>query len=117
MQRIIKFVALVLAAAIIGVVAYDRSRAHDDSGWFSSATFKPASIAKTGGYRVEATPKTVIDLGHNRNGCTLTSAVPAQAVCDIAVAFPDVGLGGTVTFVSSIKGSTSDDGFTIDLGN
>jgi hypothetical protein len=116
MKRTIKLIAAVLAATAVGVVAYDRSRAHDDSPWFGSATFQPASVTKTGGYRIEAAPKTVIDLGRNRNGCTLTSAVPTQTVCDIAVAFPDVGLAGTVTFVSSTNVPTTGEGLTIDLG-
>jgi hypothetical protein len=85
--------------------------------WFGSATVQPASVTKTGGYRIEAAAKTVMDLGRNRNGCTLTSAVPTQTVCDIAVAFREVGLAGTVTFVSSTNIATADEVLTIDLGN
>jgi hypothetical protein len=117
MKRTIKLIAAVLAATAIGFVAYDRSRAHDDGPWFGSATLQAASVTKTGGYRIEAAPKTVIDLGLNRNGCKLTGAVPTQTVCDVAVAFPDVGLKGTVTFVSSTNVSTTGEGLTIDLGN
>ncbi len=117
MKRTIKLIAAVLAATAIGVVAYDRSRAHDDGPWFGSAALQAASVTKAGGYRIEAAPKTVIDLGRNRNGCTLTGAVPTQTVCDIAVAFPDVGLNGTVTFVSSTNVSTTGEGLTIDLVN
>jgi hypothetical protein len=117
MKRTIKLIAAVLAATAIGVVAYDRSRAHDDGPWSGSATLHTASVAQTGGYRIEAQPKTVLDLGRNRNGCTPTDAVPAQTVCDIAVAFPDVGLNGTVTFVSSTQVPTTRKGLTIDLGN
>jgi hypothetical protein len=117
MRRTIEIIATVLAATAIGIVAYDRSRAHDDKPGLSAAAFQTASVAKTGGYRIEATPKTVLNLGWNRNGCTLTSAAPAQTVCDIALAFPDVGLAGTVTFVGSSDLSTTADGLTIDLGN
>jgi len=117
MKRTIKLIAAVLAATAIGVVAYDRSRAHDDGPWFGSAALQAASVTKAGGYRIEAAPKTVIDLGRNRNGCTLTGVVPTQTVCDIALAFPDVGLNGTVTFVSSTNVSTTGEGLTIDLVN
>jgi hypothetical protein len=117
MKRTIKLIAAVLAATAIGVVAYDRSRAHEDGPWFGAATLQTSSVVKSGGYRIEAAPKTVLDLGRNRNGCTLTGAVPAQTVCDIALAFPDVGLAGTVTFVSSTLVSPDVGGLTIDLGN
>jgi hypothetical protein len=116
MKRMLKLLAVVLAATAIGVVAYDRSRSRDDTAWPNAAVIQSAAVTKTGGYRIEAAPKTVIDLGRNRNGCTPTGAVPAQAVCDIAVAFPDVGLSGTVTFVSS-SGAPASEGLTIDLGN
>ncbi len=116
MKRTIKLTAAVLAATAIGVVAYDRSHAHDDSPSFGSAVLQTASVGKTVGYRIDATPKTVINLGRNRNGCAPIKAVPARTVCDIAVAFPDVGLNGTVTFVSSTN-HTAGAGLAIDLGN
>ena len=116
MKRTIKLIAAVLAATAIVVVAYDRGRARDDGSSFGTAAFQAASFTKAGGYRIEASPKTVIDLGRNRNGCALTGAVPAQTVCDIAVAFPDVGLDGSVTFVSSTNASTGM-GLAIRLGN
>jgi hypothetical protein len=117
MKRTLKLIAAVLAATAIAVVAYDRSRAHDPGPWFSPAALQAATAAKADGYRIEAAPKTVIDLGRTRNGCTLTGAVPTETVCDIAVAFPDVGLKGTVTFVSSTTAATIGKGLTIDLGN
>lgn len=117
MKRTIKLVAALLAATAIGVVAYDRSRAHDDGPWFSSAALQTATVTKTGGYRIETAPKTVLDLGRNRNGCRLSGALPTQTVCDIAIAFPDVGLNGTVTFVSTTNASTTGKGLTIDLGH
>ncbi len=117
MKRTITLIAAVLVATAIAVVAYDRSRAHDDGPWFGSAAFQTATVTKTGGYRIGAAPKTVLDLGRNRNGCTLTGAVPTQTVCDIAVAFPDVGLNGSVTFVSSTNVSTAGESLTIDRGN
>ncbi len=49
MKRTIKLIAAVLAATAIGVVAYDRSRAHDDGPWFGSAALQAASVTKAGG--------------------------------------------------------------------
>jgi len=85
---------------------------HDDAPWVGSAALQTASATKADGYRIGAAPKTVFNLGRNRNGCVLTSTAPAQTVCNIAVAFPDVGLDGTVIF-SSTGVPTAGKGLTI----
>ena len=53
MKRTIKLIAAVLAATAIGVVANDRSRAHEYGPWFGAATFQTSSVVKSGGYRIE----------------------------------------------------------------
>ena len=68
MKRMLKLMAVVLAGLTVAILAYDRSRAHDDAPWFGSATLQPASATTTSGYRIEAAPKAVIDLGRNRMG-------------------------------------------------
>ena len=59
-------------------------------------------------YRVTTTAKTATDLGQNRAGCTLTRASPPEATCDIAIAFPDIGLNGTVVIDGSDRSSSRD---------
>jgi hypothetical protein len=115
MKRTIKLLAVVLAVTTIGVIVYDRSRSHDDGAWSGSALIHTARVANARGYRIQAAPKTVINLGRNRHGCTLTSATRPVAVCDIGVAFADVGLNGAVTFVGSAAVSAAN-GLSIDLG-
>jgi hypothetical protein len=83
----------------------------------TSAAVHTAIAANVGGYRIEAAPQTVMSLARNRTGCTLTDAVPAQTVCDIAVAFPNVGADGTVTFVISTDVPTAGSGLRFDLGS
>jgi hypothetical protein len=67
-------------------------------------------------YRVTTTAKTATDLGQHRDGCALTRALPPEATCDIAVAFPDIGLNGTVVVVGSDRNS-SKDALTFKLDN
>ena len=67
-------------------------------------------------YRVHTTAKTALDLGQNRKGCTPSGTIPPEATCDIAIAFPDVGLHGTVTIVGSDR-SSSNDTLTFKLDN
>jgi hypothetical protein len=117
MKLTITLIAAVLAATAIGVVAYDRSSSHGDSPLMTSAAVHTAIAANVGGYRIEAAPQTVMSLARNRTGCTLTDAVPAQTVCDIAVAFPNVGADGTVTFVISTDVPTAGSGLRFDLGS
>ncbi len=57
-----------------------------------------------------------LDLGQNRKGCTPSGTIPPEATCDIAIAFPDVGLHGTVTIVGSDR-SSSNDTLTFKLDN
>jgi hypothetical protein len=57
---------------------------------------------------VHTTAKTAVDLGQNRKGCTPSGTIPPEATCDIAIAFPDVGLHGTVTIVGSDRSSSND---------
>ena len=55
-----------------------------------------------------ATAKTATDLGQNRKGCTPSVTTPPQATCDIAVAFPEIGLNGTVTIIGSNRSSSNE---------
>jgi len=121
MPRIFKLgtaaVAIVLATAAVGIIAYDRSQANQTEQWLHydfSALSRTSTLATTvrGNvaaetqsirYRVNATPKTVFDLGQKRNGCILIQALPPTAVCDIATAFPDVGLDGNVMFIGTTR--------------
>jgi hypothetical protein len=59
----------------------------------------------------------VTNLGQKRKGCTLTRTLLPQAVCDLATAFPDIGLDGTVVFVGSGRGRSSNDPLTFNVGN
>jgi hypothetical protein len=67
-------------------------------------------------YRVNAAPKTVFDLGQKRNGCILTQALPPTAVCDIATAFPDVGLYGNVMFIGTTRATADNTPSAFRLG-
>ena len=128
MKRTIKVIAVVLAAVAVGIVAYDRSRSQEQTPWLrSDLGLQPSGIvsaradvtvdSRTTPYRVNAAPNTVISLGQTREGCTLTHALPPEAVCDLAVAFPDVGLNGSVTFVGSAHVASSTDTLTFNLGS
>jgi len=68
-------------------------------------------------YRAAATPTTVINLGRTRKGCTLARTLPPEAVCDLADAFPDVGLDGTITFVGTGHESNTRNTYTFELRN
>ena len=134
MRRTIKLatatLALLLTASIVAIIAYDKDSASPHA---RTLTYKlnvgAQAAAGTGkvssdltvqpeapGYRVHTTTKTALDLGQNRKGCTPSGTIPPEATCDIAIAFPDVGLHGTVTIVGSDR-SSSNDTLTFKLDN
>jgi len=126
MRRTIKLttatLALLLTASIVAVIAYDKGNASQHPRKltynFNVGAQAAAGTGKVSSdltvqpeaphYRVHTTTKTAIDLGQNRNGCTPSGTVRPEATCDIAVAFPDVGLHGTVTIVGSDRSSSND---------
>ena len=122
MPRTIKLatatIALLLTASIVAIIAYDKSsasphaqrltynlklvpQAPTSAGKISAA----AKVQSAPRYRVHTTAKTATDLGQNRKGCTPSGTTLPEATCDIAIAFPDVGLHGTVTIVGSERPS------------
>jgi hypothetical protein len=124
-------IALLLTAAVVGAIAYDKGRTHSQQRTLRydlSLASEPPVVtgqtrrgmtvtAQTFRYRVKANAKTVTNLAEKRKGCALTRALPPEATCDIAVAFPDVGVNGTVTFVGSNRNRSSDDALTFKLTN
>jgi len=126
MRRTIKLatatLALLLTASIVAIIAYDKGSASPHA---RTVTYKlnvgAQAAAGTGEvspdltvqpeaprYRVHTTAKTALDLGQNRKGCTPSGTTPPEATCDIAIAFPDIGLHGTVTIVGSEHHSPND---------
>ena len=119
MPRTIKLatatIALLLTASIVAIIAYDRGKASPHARVFTyNLNLGAQAAAGTGKvssdltvqpeaprYRVHTTAKTALDLGQNRKGCTPAGTTPPETTCDIAIAFPDVGLHGTVTIVGS----------------
>ena len=133
MPRTIKLatatLALLLTASIVAIIAYDRGKASPHARVLTYNLNLDAHAAGTGRvssdltvqpeaprYRVYTTAKTALDLGQNRKGCTPSGTIPPEATCDIAIAFPDVGLHGTVTIVGSDR-SSSNDTLTFKLDN
>ena len=125
MPRTIKLatatIALLLTASIVAIIAYDKSsasphaqrltynlklvpQAPTSAGKISAA----AKVQSAPRYRVHTTAKTATDLGQNRKGCTPSGTTPPQATCDIAVAFPEIGLNGTVTITGSNRSSSNE---------
>ena len=125
MPRTIKLatatIAVLLTASIVAIIAYDKSSASPHAQRLTynlklvpqaptsagkiKANFKVQPDAPR--YRVQITAKTATDLGKNRKGCTPSGTAPPQATCDIAVAFPDIGLQGTVTIIGSDRSSSN----------
>ena len=134
MPRTIKLatatIALLLTASIVAIIAYDRGKASPHARVLTYNLNLDAHAAASTGkvspdltvqpeasrYRVQTTAKTAVDLGQNRKGCTPSGTIPPEATCDIAIAFPDVGLHGTVTIVGSDR-SSSNDTLTFKLDN
>ena len=134
MPRTIKLaiatIALLLTASIVAIIAYDRGKASPHARVLTyNLNLDAHAAANTGKvssdltvqpeasrYRVHTTAKTALDLGQNRKGCTPSGTIPPEATCDIAIAFPDVGLHGTVTIVGSDR-SSSNDTLTFKLDN
>ena len=133
MPRTIKLatatIALLLTASIVAIVAYDRGKASPHARVLTYNLNLDAHAAGTGKvspdltvqpaasrYRVQTTAKTAVDLGQNRKGCTPSGTTPPEATCDIAIAFPDVGLHGTVTIVGSERPSPNNT-LTFELAN
>jgi hypothetical protein len=134
MPRTIKLatatIALLLTASIVAIIAYDKGSASphartltynlnlDAQAAISTDKVSPdlTSQPEAPRYRVHTTAKTVIDLGQNRKGCTPSGTTPPQATCDMAIAFPDIGLHGTVTIVGSERLSPHDT-LTLELDN
>jgi hypothetical protein len=133
MPRTIKLatatLALLLTASIVTIIAYDRGKASPHARVLTYSLNLDAHAADTGKvssdltvrpeasrYRVQTTAKTALDLGQNRKGCTPSGTAPPEATCDIAIAFPDVGLHGTVTIVGSERPSPNNT-LTFELAN
>jgi hypothetical protein len=133
MRRTIKLatatLALLLTASIVAIIAYDRGSASPHARTLTYNLSVGAQAAAGTGeirsdltvqpeaprYRVHTTAKTALDLGQNRNGCAPSGAIPPEATCEIALAFPDIGLHGTVTIVGSDRSSSSNDTLTFEL--
>ena len=123
MPRTIKLatatLALLLTASIVAIIAYDKDSASPHARTLTYNLNVGAQAAAGTGkvspdlthqpeasrYRVHTTAKTAVDLGQNRKGCTPSGTTPPEATCDIAIAFPDVGLHGPVTIVGSDRPS------------
>jgi hypothetical protein len=123
MPRTIKLataaIALLLAASIVAIIAYDKGSASPHARTLTYNLNLDAKAAASSGkissdltvqpeaprYRVHTTAKAAVDLGQNRKGCTPSGTTPPAATCDIAIAFPDIGLHGTVTIVGSERRS------------
>ena len=126
MPRTIKLatatIALLLTASIVAIIAYDKGSASPHARTLTYNLNVGAQAAAGTGkvssdltvqpeaprYRVHTTAKTALDLGQNRKGCTPSGTAPPEATCDIAVAFPDIGLHGTVIIVGSDRNSPND---------
>jgi hypothetical protein len=126
MRRTIKLatatLALLLTASIVAIIAYDKGSTSPHARTLTYNLNLDAHAAVSTGkvssdltvqpeaprYRVHTTAKTAVDLGQNRKGCTPSGTIPPEATCDIAIAFPDVGLHGTVTIVGSDRGSSNE---------
>ena len=112
-------IALLLTASIVAIIAYDRGEASPHARVLTYNLNLDAQAAASSGkvssdltvqpdaprYRVHTTAKAAVDLGQNREGCTPSGTTPPEATCDIAIAFPDIGLHGTVTIVGSARRS------------
>ena len=123
-------IALLLTGSIVAIIAYERGKASPHARVLTYNLNLDAQAAASTGkvspdltvqpeaqrYRVHTTAKTALDLGQNRKGCTPSGTIPPEATCDIAIAFPDVGLHGTVTIVGSDR-SSSNDTLTFKLDN
>lgn len=129
MPRTIKLatatIALLLTASIVAIIAYDRGSASPHAqrltynlklATTSAGKISAAAKVQFPRYRVHTTAKTATDLGQNRKGCTPSGTTPPEATCDIAVAFPEIGLNGTVTITGSNR-SSSNETLTFLLGN
>jgi hypothetical protein len=101
MKRTIAIAAAISAVTIATIVAYDRGRS--GAAPVRTASSGVAIGAQSSLYRVETSAATVLKLGASRRGCTLTAKAPPTAICDVATAFPDAGLNGTITFVGTAR--------------
>jgi len=106
--------ALIVAVAsvVVGLVAYDKGRADPPS---QAATYVGLGVAsKPVVAQVLASRATIVSLS-KRSGCILQDRSAPKAFCDAGVAFPDVGLVGTVAFVTR-RSDISTETLAVNLG-